>query len=472
MQPFARPVARLAWGHARLGLDRAAWQGKPAWGRGPQSSPTCLRCSIRAIGTRGRFYSSQIPPKDPAAKSGSASDQPAEPTPEPDLIARLHAEHRARGVKANESKTADAKTDKTQSQADSAEEQKRLYDLPSSADDRRADLTQRFSHIMDNLQTRALNASQTLNDITGYTGIEAIKAQNAELERALADAHERVRSARLAYKTSNTKRAATQREVTTLLARKDSWSPIDLERFTQLYRTDHVLEGEVVASQETLTESEAEEQSLSQRLNAGMLKRYHEEQIWSDRIRRASTWGTWGLMGMNFLLFVVLQFVAEPWKRRRLVRGVVAEEKAVLEEVRSQLEDVKLALEKRDPVAAVEPVTEALKIMGGAQEQAVEETLLSEATPVAAAAELVIGTPVETSETPEMSWKETFHDLLQETWEDAALDLTKWRALVEDLYSERRIDLRMRDASLLALQGALAGVVVTGSVALLLVRRS
>ncbi|KPM45414.1 Sensitive to high expression protein 9, mitochondrial [Neonectria ditissima] len=472
MQPFARPVARLALGHARLGLDRAAWQGKPAWGRGPRSDAACLRCSIRAIGARGRFYSSQIPPKDPEAKSGSASSQPTESTPEPDLIARLHAEHKARGLKSNEIKTENAKTDKTQSESEKAEDRKRLYELPSSADDRRGDMTQRFSHIMDNLQTRALNASQTLNDITGYTGIEAIKAQNAELEKALADAHERVRNARLAYKTSNTKRAGTQREVTTLLARKDSWSPTDLERFTQLYRTDHILEGEVAASQETLTESEAEEQSLSQRLNAGMLKRYHEEQIWSDRIRRASTWGTWGLMGMNFLLFVILQFVAEPWKRRRLVRGVVAEEKAVLEEVRSQLEEVKLALEKRDQVAAVEPVAEALKLVEVAQDHAVEEVVMTEPAPVAAAAELVIGAPFETSETPEMSWKETFHDLLLETWEDAALDLAKWRALAEDLYSERRIDLRMKDASLLALQGALAGVVLTGSIALLLVRRS
>ena len=89
-----------------------------------------------------------------------------------------------------------------------------------------------------------------------------------------------------------------------------------------------------------------------QALNSGILKRYHEEQIWSDRIRRQSTWGTWGLMGVNVLLFLVLQFVAEPWKRNRLMKGIAAEEKAALEAVRMELEDVKGALVKREEEAA------------------------------------------------------------------------------------------------------------------------
>jgi len=58
--------------------------------------------------------------------------------------------------------------------------------------------------------------------------------------------------------------------------------------------------------------------------------RYHEEQIWSDKIRRASTWGTFALMGVNVLLFVVVQVGLEPWRRGRLVRGF---EEKVLEAV-------------------------------------------------------------------------------------------------------------------------------------------
>ena len=313
-----------------------------------------------------------------------------------------------------------------------------MDDLPSASSNPQNGVKEKFSQVMDNLQSRVLTASKTLNEMTGYTSIESIKAENEVLETSLAEAHARLRAARHAYKSSNAKRAATQREVTTLLARKETWSPTDLERFTELYRTDHVLEGEVSAAQESLTEAEAEEQSLSQRLNAGILKRYHEEQIWSDRIRRASTWGTWGLMGMNFLLFVVLQFVAEPWKRRRLVRGVVAEEKEVLEEVRGELAAVKAVLEQ------------------SRQEQdAAATTAAGESAP--SIAPLL---PLEPAAIEHVTWTEVLSDP------------QRWKTALQDLCSERRADLRMRDALALALQAAAAGAACTVSICWLLARRS
>ncbi|UNI13262.1 sensitivity to high expression protein she9 [Purpureocillium takamizusanense] len=406
MQPFGRSVAQAAWAHGRrlLLTDRATF--RPTLAAATTSDALqpnrslCSPCSGRgAIASRLRLYSTQPPPdnSEKVHKVNAESDPPA-----PDSLPQAS-------------------------------------ELPSSMDRRRSDFNQKFSHLMDNLQSRVLTASHTLNDITGYSSIDRIKAENESLEVQLADAQSRVRTARQAYKTSNTKRATTQREVTTLLARKDSWSPHDLERFTELYRADHVLEGEVASAQESLTEAEADEQKLSQRLSAGILKRYHEEQIWSDRIRRASTWGTWGLMGMNFVLFVVLQFVAEPWRRRRLVKGVVAEEKAVLEEVRNELSAVKLSLAKKDE----ERVRR--------QEQELGAEL---STPVAALQD-VSGAQ---DEGPEG------------TWRDIILDPGRWQSAVQDLGSERRIDLRMRDASVLALEAALAGAAVAGSIALLLAR--
>lgn len=292
---------------------------------------------------------------------------------------------------------------------------------------------------MDRLQARALTASQTLNDVTGYSAIESIKSANDAMERSLGAAQEAVRAARSAYKTSNTKRAATQREVTTLLARKDTWSPADLERFTELYRADHALEGAVAAAQEALTEAEAEEQSLNQRLNAGILKRYHEEQIWSDRIRRASTWGTWGLMGMNFVLFVLLQFFAEPWRRRRLVRGMVEHEKEVLAGVRTEMEALRADFEHK--MDAVLDAGRERKMLG---------------MPVAE--EAVQAVPAQTAATTTTTWGEFLQDP------------ARWKLAAADLCSERRVDLRMKDASTLVLQGAVAGAAIVGSIALLATR--
>lgn len=294
---------------------------------------------------------------------------------------------------------------------------------------------------MDNLQSRVLVASQTLSDLTGYTAIEAIKASNAALEADLARAQADLRRARQHYKAVNARRASTQREVTTLLARKDTWAPPDLERFTTMYRQDHELEAEVAEASTRLTEAEADEARLGQALNSGILRRYHEEQIWSDRIRRQSTWGTWGLMGVNILLFIVLQFVAEPWKRKRLMKGIAAEEKAALDAVRRELEEVRGALTRREEAAAAAAVVEDVGV---------------EAAPVVslpAAEGPAVPSP------PALSWEEFLSDP------------SLWRPALEDLYSERMIDLRMRDVSLIALEGAVAGAVAVAGVAALLARQ-
>lgn len=335
---------------------------------------------------------------------------------------------------------------------------------------------------MDNLQSRVLVASQTLNDLTGYSAIERIKASNAQLETDLARAQQDLRAARAHYQAVNARRAATQREVTTLLARKDTWAPADLERFTALYRTDHELEAAVHAAATALTDAEAHEARLSQALNSGILKRYHEEQIWSDRIRRQSTWGTWGLMGVNFLMFLILQFVAEPWRRRRLMKGIAAEEKAALDAVRRELEEVRGALgvlhqaaaadaaqaaDDANANAAAADATEAAEEAksgeeADAQASAAQAAFAEEAGVETASLAAEFGAPASAaaSAVPGMSWKELLSDP------------SLWRPFLEDLQSERRIDLRMRDASLIALEGAVTGAAVVASIALLLARRS
>ncbi|KAG9251929.1 Mdm33 family-domain-containing protein [Emericellopsis atlantica] len=436
MQSLGRPVARTVLGAARQLHGRPLWPGARLW-----TEQSHERWRSRQLTVPLRCYATF--PKD--ENKNATTEKPAD---------SITDETPSNRISASES-GADFANGGTREQAENSSihgQEPTVNDrtLPSSKVFQNS-LKEKFSVVMDDLQARALNASQTLNDLTGYSAIESIKAENTALEDALAKAHAHLTASRSQYKSSNSKRAATQREVTTLLARKESWSPTDLERFTELYRTDHVLEGEVAAAQEALTEAEAEEQRLSQKLNAGILKRYHEEQIWSDRIRRASTWGTWGLMGMNFLLFVVLQFVAEPWKRRRLVNGVVAEEKQVLEEVRGELAAVKLALEA-----------------AAAKSQELDE-------PVLGMMEAVSGEPVTTAEPTT-----TLPALLEEhvsapepaiTWKQFLSETERWQIAMKDLYSDRRLELRMKDASALALEGAAAGAAIAGAVFWMMARR-
>jgi sensitive to high expression protein 9 len=141
-----------------------------------------------------------------------------------------------------------------------------------------------------------------------------------------------VREAKEEYQNAINRRSASQREVNELLQRKHAWSPTDLERFTQLYRSDHTNEQAEMAAQERLAEAERTADEAQAQLARSILARYHEEQIWSDKIRRASTWGTWGLMGFNVLLFIVVQLGLEPWKRRRLVGGFEEKVREVIQE--------------------------------------------------------------------------------------------------------------------------------------------
>ncbi|OAL33562.1 hypothetical protein AYO20_07248 [Fonsecaea nubica] len=224
--------------------------------------------------------------------------------------------------------------------------------LPSALSSRYADLQQRFGHFMDNFQTHVFTASRRLNDLTGYSGIEALKTDIERQESVVQECRAAVKEARDRYSEAIAKRSTTQREVNDLLHRKHTWSPADLERFTSLYRSDHANEQAESAAQKEVSDAEARYEEASTKLAKAILARYHEEQIWSDKIRQMSTWGTWGLMGLNVLLFLIFQVVLEPWRRKRLVKGFEEKVEMALKE---REEETKMAI-----VQPNQSVTEAV----------------------------------------------------------------------------------------------------------------
>src|SRR5690606_38022222 len=133
------------------------------------------------------------------------------------------------------------------------------------------------------------------NSITGYSAIEAITANNAHLEKSLSTARARMREARQTYQDTTARQVATQRDMATLLARKASWVQSDKNQFAELLDLDYKLEQDVADATKAVAGAEGEEQRLISAWVAGMSKQYYEHQVYSDRIRRASTWGTWGL---------------------------------------------------------------------------------------------------------------------------------------------------------------------------------
>lgn len=325
---------------------------------------------------------------------------------------------------------------------------------------------------MDHLQSNIFIAGQRLNDLTGYSGIEALKKDiesqgrlglmteyvsflvvlTLHAEQHVQETRTALQAAREAYSTAISQRSASQREVNELLQRKHAWSPNDLERFTTLYRSDHANEQAEAAAQENLAAVERRAEEATARLSASILARYHEEQIWSDKIRRMSTWGTWGLMGVNVLLFLVFQIGVEPWKRKRLVKGFEDKVMEALEREGSgapqNLEASQETLSPANDIPAL-PTTEKLQIEHESESGIV--LLVNDRKP---------------SENVFVELEPQIADV-----EDVPVSTFGYQRLKEalqNLFSHRQVILRQVDLTTLVLEGVATGVVMT--VGFLLVR--
>ena len=263
-----------------------------------------------------------------------------------------------------------------------------------------------------------------------------------------------LQKAREDYTLAISQRSSSQREVNELLQRKHAWSPNDLERFTQLYRSDHANEQAEAAAQENLLAVERRAEEAAARLSASILARYHEEQIWSDKIRRMSTWGTWGLMGVNVLLFLVFQIGVEPWRRKRLVKGF---EDKVME-----------ALEREGSVVSATPAEVSM-----AQDATVPVEM--EEGQIPAATEPLSDSPTEAPLPPQETIPS--EPVIAESSSISELDLqlpfpmSVFRSVKEwirDIFSDRQIVLRRVDVTTATLEGAAAGMTMVGAIVLLL----
>lgn len=203
--------------------------------------------------------------------------------------------------------------------------------LPSEIEYRRKLWSRKLEFYMDSLQETLFTATRALNDVTGYSSIQNLRNSINQMEDDLNSIKWKVKENKKLYNDAISQRIQSQNEVNDLLQRKGTWSSEDLERFTRLYKEDAINSKRVEECKQKLNAVEMEEDKLSNELYKSILTRYHEEQIWSDKIRRTSTWGTFILMGINICLFLIFQLLLEPWKRRRLTRSFEDKVKVALD---------------------------------------------------------------------------------------------------------------------------------------------
>ncbi|KAG0037009.1 sensitivity to high expression protein she9 [Podila clonocystis] len=161
--------------------------------------------------------------------------------------------------------------------------------------------------------------SEHLNSFTGYNAINDLKYKVITHGDSLDQARIKLVQAKQAYEDAIGTRSDTQKAINDLLQRKHLWSPNDVIRFTDLYRSEHANEQAEQKTKAEYKQAESNVEEKSRRLTRVIMERYHEEQVWSDKIRAASTYGTWGLVTVNVMAFLIVQAFVEPRRRRKQV---------------------------------------------------------------------------------------------------------------------------------------------------------
>ncbi|KAJ5177586.1 Mitochondrial distribution and morphology family 33 [Penicillium coprophilum] len=358
-----------------------------------------------------------------------------------------------------QSQTKENEKEHSVSQEEEASAGARSGGLPSYLESRRSKWSKQFSTVMDNLQSNVFVAGQRLNDLTGYSSIEALKNEIQFHEDRLRTARANVKKAKEEYAKAINRRSTSQREVNELLQRKHAWSSTDLERFTLLYRNDHTNEVAETETSHALSACEREAEEAAAQLSKSILSRYHEEQVWSDKIRRMSTWGTWGLMGVNVLLFLVFQILVEPWRRKRLVKGF---EDKVVEALEKEKElNRAMFAENAISVTALPNSVTIPEAVDSTSENAIETTPSLLIEPKVSTTDIDASTTGSIVSVNDAAASQSLRTRLSNIT-SPILSLEYWRQVAGEFFSDRSISVSQYDLTTAALQSAAAGAAVTG----------
>ncbi|KAJ3350520.1 sensitivity to high expression protein she9, partial [Kappamyces sp. JEL0680] len=159
---------------------------------------------------------------------------------------------------------------------------------------------------------------------------------------------------KLAYESVIEARRAIQKDLDVLKDRKSTLE--DITRLTDLYKQQLSLEVKEKECKDTYkAATDTFEKAQMEYLNE-MRERYVEEQMYSDKIRRASTWWTWGLITTNMIIFLTIQLVVEPKRKRDLRNQLLEMIEATSQHDRVLLEDKIASLVASLPAAETGPL--------------------------------------------------------------------------------------------------------------------
>lgn len=200
-----------------------------------------------------------------------------------------------------------------------------------------------FKKKLENIPVLLMDANKSINKVTGYDTIQSLKSGIKSIEIDLYQDRISLERESKKLKSISLQQNTTQNLINDLLSRKSTWSPNDLKAFTETYNENQQNIHNLENQKRKVEQLEKKVKIMEQDVHNLILKRYHEEQIWSDKIRKLSTYGTLLLLVINLLSFFALHLLFEPRKRRKLVEAFEKETVSYIDDIkREQSEHMKI----------------------------------------------------------------------------------------------------------------------------------
>jgi sensitive to high expression protein 9 len=136
-----------------------------------------------------------------------------------------------------------------------------------------------------------------LKDIVNHSSLQFDNQQ-----RLVTEARKAVDTALSAWEQSQTQHSQ-------LLSSRDKWTSTQAIQFAKLLENEVQIRTNLEVAKSDLSNKEIQLSKYQMEYMNNLRKRYHEEQVWTDKWRILSTYGTWGLIGLNSIVFLVSQYM-------------------------------------------------------------------------------------------------------------------------------------------------------------------
>jgi hypothetical protein len=133
-----------------------------------------------------------------------------------------------------------------------------------------------------------------------------------------------------------------------LMMRREQWDSNDASSFVEVTASDVQTRQSLANARNELRKAEENASRCQRDYMDIMRQRYHEEQMWQDKWRMMSTYGTWALIGLNSIVFLGSQF----FHQRREVNRLKAIEELITENLKTMQDTVSTQVELAEAAAA------------------------------------------------------------------------------------------------------------------------